>query len=69
MGLGRIVYVASSAQLASWPAELDVPPPPVRTLSVHEVAPGATVEGAVPEPAGEARALHRRFHGAADRKE
>ena len=39
VGLGRIVYVASSEQLAAWLAELGVPPPPVRTLPIHEVVP------------------------------
>ena len=63
VGLGRIVYAASSAQLAAWLAELDVPPPPVRTLPVGDIAPGVVVEGPVPELADEVRELHRRFHG------
>jgi tRNA(Arg) A34 adenosine deaminase TadA len=62
VGLGRIVYVASSEQLAGWLTELGVPAPPVRTLPVNDVAPGVVVEGPVPELAGEVRALHRRFH-------
>lgn len=62
VGLGRIVYVASSEQLAVWLGELGVPAPPVRTLPVREIAPGVAVEGPVPELAGEVRALHRRFH-------
>jgi tRNA(Arg) A34 adenosine deaminase TadA len=62
VGLGRIVYVASSEQLASWLAELDVPAPPVRTLPVNDVAPGVAVAGPVPELAEEVRELHRRFH-------
>src|SRR5919106_4456371 len=57
VGLGRIVYVASSEQLASWLGELGVPAPPVRTLPVHEVAPGVTVEGPVPELTDAVRAL------------
>lgn len=64
VGLGRIVYASSSEQLSAWLAELDVPPPPVRTLPIREVVPDARVEGPVPELAGEIRALHRRFHGA-----
>ncbi|MER8007590.1 nucleoside deaminase [Streptomyces sp. NPDC094149] len=63
VGLGRIVYVASSRQLSSWLQELQVPAPPVRTLSVNEVAPGVVVEGPVPELVAEVRALHLRFHG------
>jgi tRNA(Arg) A34 adenosine deaminase TadA len=62
VGLGRIVYVASSAQLASWLSELGVPPPPVRTLPINDVAPGVVVEGPVPELADEVRELHRRFY-------
>ncbi|MFD7768000.1 nucleoside deaminase [Streptomyces sp. NPDC059787] len=62
VGLGRIVYVASSEQLASWLAELGVPAPPVRTLPVAEIAPGVTVAGPVPGLADEVEELHRRFH-------
>ncbi|MFD7281577.1 nucleoside deaminase [Streptomyces sp. NPDC059862] len=62
VGLGRIVYVASSQQLTSWSDELGVPAPPVRTLPVNEVAPGVLVDGPVPELADEVQALHRRFH-------
>ncbi|MFI9344730.1 nucleoside deaminase [Streptomyces sp. NPDC052773] len=61
VGLGRIVYVASSEQLSSWLAEWGVPAPPVRTLPVNEVAPGVEVDGPVPELADDVRALHRRF--------
>ncbi|MER5183498.1 nucleoside deaminase [Streptomyces sp. NPDC002896] len=64
VGLGRIVYVSSSEQLASWLAELGVPAPPVRTLPIRDIAPGVPVEGPVPDLAEEVRALHRRFHGA-----
>src|SRR5690606_27541189 len=45
VGLGRIVYVASSEQLTAWLSELGVPAPPVRTLPVQEVAPGVAVAG------------------------
>ncbi|MEV0233111.1 nucleoside deaminase [Nonomuraea sp. NPDC050786] len=60
VGLGRIVYVSSSEQLASWLSEFGAPPPPVRTLPINEVAPGVVVEGPVPELAEEVRELHRR---------
>ncbi|MEV7892334.1 nucleoside deaminase [Streptomyces sp. NPDC002817] len=62
VGLGRIVYVASSEQLTQWLSQLGVPAPPVRTLPVHEVAPGVAVEGPVPTLAEEVHTLHRRFH-------
>ncbi|PWI07718.1 tRNA-specific adenosine deaminase [Streptomyces sp. NWU339] len=64
VGLGRIVYVASSAQLLTWLAELAVPAPPVRPLPVGEIAPGVTVDGPVPELTEAVRELHRRFHSA-----
>ena len=63
VGLGRIVYVASSEQLAAWLAELGIPAPPVRTLPIREVVPGVVVEGPVPGLAEQVRDLHRRFHG------
>ncbi|MGW2728092.1 nucleoside deaminase [Streptomyces sp. NPDC001494] len=62
VGLGRIVYVASSEQLGAWLTELGVPAPPVRPLPVREVAPGVTVERPVPELTEEVHDLHRRFH-------
>lgn len=62
VGLGRIVYVASSAQLVARLEEWGAAAPPVRPLPVHEVAPDVRGEGPVPEPADEVRALHRRFH-------
>ncbi|QPP07825.1 nucleoside deaminase [Streptomyces bathyalis] len=63
VGLGRIVYASSSEQLAAWLAELGVPAPPVRTLPIQEVVPGAVVEGPVPGLDDQVRDLHRRLHG------
>jgi tRNA(Arg) A34 adenosine deaminase TadA len=63
VGLGRIVYVASSEQLAVWRTELGVPQPPVRTLPIQEVVPGLPVAGPVPDLAEAVHALIRRFHG------
>lgn len=62
VGLGRIVYAASSSQLVAWLGELGVPPAPVRPLPIQEVAPGVTVQGPAPELTDQIRALHRRFH-------
>jgi tRNA(Arg) A34 adenosine deaminase TadA len=64
VGLGRIVYAASSRQLASWVAELGVPASPVRTLAIQEVVPGLPVEGPGPDLADAVHDLVRRFHGA-----
>jgi tRNA(Arg) A34 adenosine deaminase TadA len=63
VGLGRIVYASSSAQLASWLAELGVPPAPVEALPVNEIAPGVPVEGPVPSLDEEVHELHRRRFG------
>ena len=40
VGLGRIVYATSSAQLSQWLAEWNAPPPPVAPLPITTVAPG-----------------------------
>ncbi|MEU2482001.1 hypothetical protein ABZ571_30530, partial [Streptomyces sp. NPDC013130] len=62
VGLGRIVYVASSRQLSQWLADWGVPPPPVRALPINEVAPGVPADGPVPELVDEVRELHHRLH-------
>ncbi|MEU0565924.1 nucleoside deaminase [Nonomuraea sp. NPDC005983] len=62
VGLGRIVYAASSEQLAGWLSEMGAPPPPVRTLPIRDVVPGAQVDGPVPELAQQVRELHRRSY-------
>ncbi|MGI5486324.1 nucleoside deaminase [Microtetraspora malaysiensis] len=64
VGLGRVVYAASSEQLVSWLAELGVPAAPVRALPIQEVAPGVVVEGPVPEFEEQVHELHRRHHTA-----
>ncbi len=62
VGLGRIVYASSAAQLTGWLADLGVPPGPVRPLPVTEVAPGVPVDGPAPGLDDEVRELHRRLH-------
>jgi tRNA(Arg) A34 adenosine deaminase TadA len=62
VGLGRIVYASSSAQLATWLAALGAPPAPVRPLPISEVAPGVPVDGPAPGLDDEVRALHQRAH-------
>lgn len=61
VGLGRIVYVTSSAQLRTWLAELGVGPSRLRPLSIPDIAPGLPVAGPIPELADEVHELHRRF--------
>jgi tRNA(Arg) A34 adenosine deaminase TadA len=62
VGLGRIVYASSSAQLSEWLAELGVPAPPVRPLPIREIVPDVQVEGPVPGLAERIHDLQRRFH-------
>lgn len=63
VGLGRIVYISSAAQLGQWLAELGVPAAPIRFLRIGELVPGLSVEGPVPELAEQVHELQRRFYG------
>lgn len=49
VGLGRIVYATSSAQLTEWLTEWGAPPPPVAPLPINTVAPGLVVDGPAAE--------------------
>jgi tRNA(Arg) A34 adenosine deaminase TadA len=60
VGLGRIVFAASSAQLAGWRAEWGLPPSPVAVLSITDVVPGLEVSGPVPPYDQRMRAIHER---------
>ncbi|HRO29101.1 MULTISPECIES: nucleoside deaminase [Micrococcaceae] len=62
VGLGRIVYASSSAQLGRWFRGLGVPPGPVAALSIRQVAPGVPVDGPDEELAEQVRRLHHRYH-------
>ena len=59
-GLGRIVYAASSAQLAAWRAEWGLPESPVRVLPITDVVPGLEVVGPVAPYDERMRAVHQR---------
>ncbi|WP_188492925.1 nucleoside deaminase [Williamsia phyllosphaerae] len=59
VGLGRIVYAVSSAQLGTWRSEWDAPDSPVAGLPINAVAPGVQVEGPVETFVDEMKALHR----------
>lgn len=63
VGLGRIVYASSSAQLVEWSQELGLPTSSVKNLSIQDVLLNTVVEGPVDELAEEVRALHYRLHG------
>jgi tRNA(Arg) A34 adenosine deaminase TadA len=58
VGLGRIVYATSSAQLTQWRAEWGAPPSPVAPLPITTVAPHVVVDGPVPGLADTMKALY-----------
>jgi tRNA(Arg) A34 adenosine deaminase TadA len=62
VGLGRIVYAHSSAQLAEWLDEMGVPRPPVRIIPIEDVIAGVEAQGPIGEFEAKVRELHRRFH-------
>ncbi|MPQ97528.1 nucleoside deaminase [Modestobacter sp. I12A-02628] len=62
VGLGRLVYASSSAQLGRWLGELGVPAGPVATLPVTTVAPAVPVAGPDEELSARVRALHVTLH-------
>jgi tRNA(Arg) A34 adenosine deaminase TadA len=63
VGLGRIVYAASTVQLVGWLTAWGIEPGPVRPLAIQDVAPLVPVDGPAPELEAEVRALHARLHG------
>jgi len=62
VGLGKVVYISSSVQLANWIRDLGVSASPVQPLAITEVVPGLEVTGPVPQLIEEVHALHKRFH-------
>ncbi|WP_448005301.1 deaminase [Agromyces bauzanensis] len=57
VGLGRIVYVASAEQIASWRAAVGAASSPVAALPITTVAPGLRVDGPVSDLVEEVRVL------------
>ena len=62
VGLGRIVYAASSAQIAGW----STTPSPIAVLPIAQVIPGAVVDGPDEELAAVVEKLIRRLAATAD---
>lgn len=62
VGLGRIVYASSAAQLADWLAEFGVSAPPIRNLPIQAIVPDLRVEGPVADFSEQVKDLHRRFY-------
>jgi tRNA(Arg) A34 adenosine deaminase TadA len=63
VGLGRIVYASSSAQLAAWCAEWGLPSAPVAALPIGAVAPGVPTAGPVARFEERLRALQAASRG------
>jgi tRNA(Arg) A34 adenosine deaminase TadA len=61
VGLGRIVYATSSAQLSQWRREWGLGPGPVAALPIRTVAPGIAVDGPADDLVDEVRQLQRRL--------
>lgn len=59
VGLGKIVYAHSSAELTRWLGGLGVAPSAVRPLGIGEVVPGLDARGPVPAFTDRLRAMHR----------
>ncbi len=60
VGLGRIVYAGSSAQLVDWLAEIGSPMPPVNPLPISAILPNPKVDGPEPALSTRLRALHHK---------
>jgi tRNA(Arg) A34 adenosine deaminase TadA len=58
VGLGRIVYATSSAQLNQWRTDWGAPPSPVAALPITTVAPGLAVDGPALQFADTMKALY-----------
>ena len=58
VGLGRIVFATSSAQLARWRADWGAPPSPVAPLPITTIAPELPVTGPVAAFENEMKALY-----------
>lgn len=58
VGLGRIVYATSSAQLSGWLAEWHTAPGPVAALPITTVAPRTEIDGPAPELAEPMKELY-----------
>jgi tRNA(Arg) A34 adenosine deaminase TadA len=58
VGLGRIVYATSAAQLTQWRDEWGAPASPVAALPITTVAPRLVADGPAPQYEDEMRALY-----------
>ena len=59
VGLGRIVYAASTQQLSRWCDEWGLPASPVAPLPISTVAPRVATDGPAPQFEAEMKALYK----------
>lgn len=64
VGLGKIVYAASSAQFAQWVTEFGGGTGPVKTLPIQSILVSPEVEGPEPALTERLRSLHQRRYEA-----
>jgi tRNA(Arg) A34 adenosine deaminase TadA len=60
VGLGRIVYAGSTAQLIEWRAEVGAAASPIHPLPIEAVIRNPRIEGPAPELSARLRTLHQR---------
>lgn len=63
VGLDRIVYASSSAQLSAWHTAWNIPAGPVAPMPIQQVAPGIEVAGPDAELSAQVQDLQARLHG------
>lgn len=63
VGLGRIVYAASTEQMVAWQMEWGSPPSPVSALPITVIAPRVPVDGPARELESEMKALYEARFG------
>lgn len=62
VGLGRIVYISSAKQLATWLQEFGADPAPINMLPITDIVPNIDVLGPIPDWDEKIKALHQRCH-------
>ncbi|KZF03089.1 MULTISPECIES: nucleoside deaminase [unclassified Rhodococcus (in: high G+C Gram-positive bacteria)] len=65
VGLGRIVYATSTAQLLTWLEEFGAAPLAITPSPIQQIVPGIAVDGPVAEFSEAVRELHRQRHTSA----
>ena len=65
VGLGRIVYATSTAQLLTWLDEFGAAPLAITPSRIEQIVPGIEVDGPVAEFSDAVRELHRQRHASA----